>query len=1127
MNSEASNQAECIINSSPQLSKELSIKNLEFIFDNELYSGYINQSFGSLSYIYNYQQEPIEIHLKTLQTFDLTYHFFNRNFLQLDEYAGLIHLNSLNQILFKQYSFLIYAKYHQLITFTRLNLVINHQISSDKPLLQSIYEFKLYIPFVNNYTIGYLNKTMTNWMILNEHILPMISIENYSGRLFVKNRTLLLTNGNFYDFLIQDDDSQISRIQIIILTSIEPIYECILNHLNDKQLIGFIEIINQNQTNSMCDWRMERSFELLNYNHLFFLDRQHGLLYYQNQSQRIDEDLLLLIQIDSSRCLVTIDHSTSEVLYRMIRNGSQLQREIKEQYHIDKSSGQFKFVNGTSINYDIIPSQSPIFPKKSYEFSLNLSNTKTNQPIYIGQISAVPYNINRSHLVYEFVNRKKHFLVHIDRGILEYIPNEYYNETMEQFQIMARDLIYQENTTINITIHIIQPERISLPSLIYHRTVSEILPPGSVIFQPNISSIPNLRYSLRDYHSNLFQINPFTGQVTLLNYLSDQFYSFKIHLFPMEEILIIRLTVIDYNNHPPQFFNLPLNLSISSSESFITKLSANDLDLQDNRNLRYYLLDSDYEKIFSLNQSTGILTFNGYSPSKSFYQLNLGVSDGLYLTKNYLQIHLFNYSQHSPSFSSNEYIFQYDQTREHLGQISAYDLDVNDRIVYELYLQPNEIQIDASTGLIKMTKKIFFKPVLEFFASAMDLAKQIVYTKIKIIYSIQPKFQSNLFFINLIRKDLIIPSEIFELEIVDSFNQPLNSAKFQIKNQTNFFTINENKLIIQENFLPSNDYFLNINAYWKNFIIQTSIQIQFVDKLIQFEKKFYQYSIDKSFLKENDFIEKFPIENLTLKIVPTSLTRNDCQENFYIKLNQIFFKTFPILSDLCFFELQLTDHISSSSSQIQISFIHSNIPPKFSSKIYYFHQQNLFRVFANGSNVIRYRLQNNSYGLFINQTDGVITWKYDFNENKNIQLFVYAIDEKTNLYDTALVEILFHGKTSFQIPNNYSEVLSCSNIPIRLSEQSLPGTVIQDISNYRNNLSNIYYILSGDLYGLFAINNLGQLYLTSPILNQTSEEYFSLIILISSVSSMSYCRTNISIHRTPKWAYLICPAVSE
>ena len=271
--------------------------------------------------------------------FDLTYHLLNQshtNLFQLDEYAGLIKYSSIENFLTK-YSFLIYAKYQSFLTFTRLNLLINHKHLPEKPSFQSIYEFKLSTPLVNNYTIGYLNNPNKNFTILNEHILPMISIEKSSGRLFIKNRTLILSNGNYYDFLLQDEDLQIIRIQIIISTQTDQISECVLNRLNysnDKQLIGFIDVLNPNQTESICYQTLNQSFYLLNYNELFLLDRQHGLLRYRNQS--INEDLLLLIQTDNSRCLITMEKSIEEVSYMMIRNGSQLQNEIKSQYHIEK-----------------------------------------------------------------------------------------------------------------------------------------------------------------------------------------------------------------------------------------------------------------------------------------------------------------------------------------------------------------------------------------------------------------------------------------------------------------------------------------------------------------------------------------------------------------------------------------------------------------------------------------------------------------------------------------------------------------------------------------------------------------------------------------------------------------------
>lgn len=88
------------------------------------------------------------------------------------------------------------------------------------------------------------------------------------------------------------------------------------------------------------------------------------------------------------------------------------------------------------------------------------------------------------------------------------------------------------------------------------------------------------------------------------------------------------------------------------------------------------------------------------------------------------------------------------------------------------------------------------------------------------------------------------------------------------------------------------------------------------------------------------------------------------------------------------------------------------------------------------------------------------------------------------------------------------------------------GTVIQDIRDNEKDLSNSYYIFSGDTYGLFALNNLGQLYLTSSMLNRTSEEYYPLIILVSSLSSNGFCRTNVSIIRTPRWSEFVCPPVS-
>lgn len=509
---------------------------------------------------------------------------------------------------------------------------------------------------------------------------------------------------------------------------------------------------------------------------------------------------------------------------------------------------------------------------------------------------------------------------------------------------------------------------------------------------------------------------------------------------PIEQILIVKLSISPYNKHKPNFYNHALNLSFSLSNRFLTKFSANDFDNQD---LQYYILNKEYERIFSLNKTNGILLLNSNNFNQTSIQLSIGVTDGLYLTKSHLQLNFYDYRNHSPKFSSNEYIFYYEPTRPQIGQIVATDLDVNDEITYQLYLQPNEITIDKYSGFVSIPKNFSFtKSFIEFYASAQDLAKQIVYTKIKVFYTIEPKFRSHLFYVSL-NNFSKLPMEIFQFEIVDVFNQPLNLVKYQLKMPDNIFEINDNKLILKEHLF--NNHRLNINAYWKNFIIETSIEVQLVENIIKLNRNSYEFILEKSLLKENFLIETFQIKNLILNIVSTSLTKSNCHENFYIKQNQLLFKNYPILSDLCFFELQLTDNISIHSSQVKIMFSDKLIKPKFSSEIYSFYVNNkesLFRIFAYSANKIQYKLENNSYGLIINQNDGIITFKYGLDIIKDvhrIKLFAYAIDEKTLLNDSTIIEISLNQEVKRDIENNDEQILSCSNVPIVVSDQSLPG----------------------------------------------------------------------------------------
>ncbi|CAF4182374.1 unnamed protein product, partial [Rotaria sordida] len=308
----SSNIAKCFMNSDIKYSNEI----IEFIFEKEFYNGYVNNSLNSISFVYE-NEEPIHLLIKNrnqyLNSFNITYQLINQtniNSFELDQYAGIIkYIRKKNS--FIKYSLLILAKYETLITFTRLNIIINDDYK------QLFYKFILYKPFVNNYTIGYLNEINLNMKILNRKISSMFSIDN-NGRLFIKNQTLILINGNFYNFIIGK-----FRIQINILS--KEIIQCSLNRFNfsiENQLIGFIKILNINK-----NYSNKRSFYLLNYNHLFILEREHGYLRYRYQNQSIMNNLILLIEIDNSRCLITLDEFSS-IPYMMIRKENNLDMDI-------------------------------------------------------------------------------------------------------------------------------------------------------------------------------------------------------------------------------------------------------------------------------------------------------------------------------------------------------------------------------------------------------------------------------------------------------------------------------------------------------------------------------------------------------------------------------------------------------------------------------------------------------------------------------------------------------------------------------------------------------------------------------------------------------------------------------
>lgn len=336
----SSHLAECVSPVVKDRKTEEQRKEIDFVFEQQTYSGYANHSF---KYIYR-REEPMHLAIQYrelyLDPFAITYQFVlphkAPDSFDLDPHAGIIHYfprHDMNSSI--RYSLIVLARYHSFITLVRLNIVL-HPEQMHHP--RTSYRFSLIIPSVNNYTVGHLEASEGNWTVLNSEIRTMFAIDAH-GRLFVANRTFISTEEkHLFAFFVQDQFLRFIRIEIILRA--KQLVQCVLNRFpsleDEKLLIGFVEIFQPEHPIAVrYDSFTRKSFSLLNYNHLFELDRDHGLLSCRNAARTVSTEIELLIEIDNVRCLIALN-DLARPSYLMIRSGGRLHAQLQQQMHSAK-----------------------------------------------------------------------------------------------------------------------------------------------------------------------------------------------------------------------------------------------------------------------------------------------------------------------------------------------------------------------------------------------------------------------------------------------------------------------------------------------------------------------------------------------------------------------------------------------------------------------------------------------------------------------------------------------------------------------------------------------------------------------------------------------------------------------
>ncbi|XP_016310855.1 protocadherin Fat 2 [Sinocyclocheilus anshuiensis] len=208
-------------------------------------------------------------------------------------------------------------------------------------------------------------------------------------------------------------------------------------------------------------------------------------------------------------------------------------------------------------------------------------------------------------------------------------------------------------------------------SLSYVADVSEGLPIGTSVLQ--VSAVDrdsgrnsDMTYQLVDKENDFFEIDTLSGILAtsqILDYETSQQFTLKVKATdkgtpPLSDEAQIIVNVIDVNDNPPDFSEPSYRASLDEKATcghIVIKVQASDPDSKDD--LQYKILSGNEGRYFSINESSGLISFSNVCKRNldPFYNLTVAVSDGVFQKTAPVNIDMTNGNKHSPYFSQNIY----------------------------------------------------------------------------------------------------------------------------------------------------------------------------------------------------------------------------------------------------------------------------------------------------------------------------------------------------------------------------------------------------------------------------------------------------------------------------------------
>lgn len=276
-------------------------------------------------------------------------------------------------------------------------------------------------------------------------------------------------------------------------------------------------------------------------------------------------------------------------------------------------------------------------------------------------------------------NASRHFHIDFKTGVLTVsAPLDYETQSMHVLTVRASDSVTGvfSEASVEIEVEDVNDNAPVFSKRTYGVVVAEGLPVGTSVVQVSASDGDSGRNKDLTFHvvrtetneTDFFDIDPHTGVIVTKQVL-DHEKTTQFHLrirasdngsTPLSSEALVRINVTDVNDNPPDFLSSQYEATLDEMAKcghIVVRIQASDPDTGDLSKLTYKILSGNEGRYFSINQSSGIVSFSNVCQRnlEPFYNLTVAVSDGVFQKTARVNIDMVNTNKHGPRFKQSVY----------------------------------------------------------------------------------------------------------------------------------------------------------------------------------------------------------------------------------------------------------------------------------------------------------------------------------------------------------------------------------------------------------------------------------------------------------------------------------------